>query len=228
VVLCKGEADLVVDRQLISWKGKVSKKTSGARADAQMLRMTFSDLKCENLEEMDSAVFGGGSDPYIVITTDPGSLLLYKGTLNPGYEGVRSSTVMHNLNPVWKETLDVALASIDLKNLCRNASLIISVWDYDRANADDLIGVTSIPVREVLRQHAQGNTFVFDETLYSCTEIMGRISGRITVQGAFKNLIAAYEKLDAERGNAEKYVTLKQAIEERGVNTTEVCNCTLS
>lgn len=229
VTLCKGEAEIVIDRNLIRWKGKVSKKTSGTRADAQMLRMSFSDLRGENLEEMDSAVFGGGSDPYIVITADPGALLLYKGTLNATYEGVRSSTIMHNLNPVWKETLDVALASIDLKNLCRNASLIVSVWDYDRSNADDLIGVMSIPLREILRAHSQGNTYVFNESLHSNTEIMGRLSGRITVQGTFKSLLAAYEKLDAERDNEEKYVTLKQALNEHSIAATgDNCNCTLS
>jgi hypothetical protein len=224
LTLCKGEEGIMVDKSLLQWQGKVSSKTSGSRTDAQVLRMTFSDLKGENLEEMDSAVFGGGSDPYIIITTDPGTLLLYKGTLSDSFEGVRSSTIMHNLNPVWKENLDVALASIDIKGLCRNASLIISVWDYDRSNADDLIGVMSIPIRDILRQHAQGKAFTFNQALHSNTEIMGKLSGKIQVQGTYKELLAAYEKLEAERNNTDKYVTLKRAMTDRAL-LGQGCNC---
>lgn len=227
LALCKGEAEIAVDRQLIRWKGKVSKKTSGTRSDAQILRMSFGNLRGENLEEMDSAMFGGGSDPYIVITTDPANLLLYKGTLSNTHEGIKSSIIKHNLNPVWKETIDVALASIDLKNLCRNASFIVSVWDYDRSNADDLIGVMSIPIREVLRSNALDKPYVFNEVLHSNTEIMGKLSGSITVHGSFHHLCAAFEKLEAERANPDRYVTLQDAVVECGTAKEADCACTV-
>lgn len=46
--------------------------------DAKVLRLLVSNLKGYDLEEMDSQLFGGGSDPYILFTTDPPSLLLTK------------------------------------------------------------------------------------------------------------------------------------------------------
>lgn len=228
VTLVRGDEDILVDRNLIRWKGKVSRSTSGNRMDAQILRMTFSELKGENLEEMDSQLTGGKSDPYIVITTDPGALLLYKGTLRGDFEGVRSSIIYHELNPVWKETVDIGLASIDLRGLCRNASLIISVWDYDRTNADDLIGVMSIPIADILAQHATGNVYSFNQALHSCTEIMGKLSGKITVQGAFSSLVAAYQELDGDRDNTERYVTLKEAMREKLGSGQPNCGCIIA
>jgi hypothetical protein len=72
---------------------------------------------------MDSQMFGGGSDPYIIITTDPACLLLSKNSgkaaqnkrfqFTPDHEGVKTSTVKHDCNPVWKETLEFYLASND-------------------------------------------------------------------------------------------------------------------
>eukprot|EP00428_Durinskia_dybowskii_P069926 CAMPEP_0170390526 /NCGR_PEP_ID=MMETSP0117_2-20130122/19194_1 /TAXON_ID=400756 /ORGANISM="Durinskia baltica, Strain CSIRO CS-38" /LENGTH=646 /DNA_ID=CAMNT_0010646579 /DNA_START=65 /DNA_END=2005 /DNA_ORIENTATION=+ len=228
VTLVKGDDDILVDRNLLRWKGKVSSATSGSRSDAQILRMTFSDMKGENLEEMDSQLTGGKSDPYIVITTDPGALLLYKGTLNGDFEGVRSSIIYHELNPVWKETIDIGLASIDLRGLCRNASLIISVWDYDRTNADDLIGVMSIPIADILAQHAIGSSYSFNQALHSCTEIMGKLSGKITVQGTFDSLMTAYESLHGDRDNTERYVKLSEAMREKASLSQVNCGCTIA
>jgi hypothetical protein len=82
-----------VDKQLLNWKGKVSKKTSGKRADVPLLHMTISEMRGKNLEEMDSAMFGGGSDPYVVVSTDPATNLLYKGVLLHGHEGIKSSVI---------------------------------------------------------------------------------------------------------------------------------------
>jgi len=39
--------------------------------------------------------------------------------------------------------------------LARNAHLIVSVWDYDRFNEDDLIGVCSLSFKAVLGELAQ-------------------------------------------------------------------------
>ena len=41
---------------------------------------------------------GGGSDPYIVIHTDPPSVLVGDSS-TPGV--VKSRTIMHDLNPDW-------------------------------------------------------------------------------------------------------------------------------
>jgi hypothetical protein len=40
------------------------------------LKLTLLNMKGENLEEMDSAMFGGLSDPYFKVTTDPPNLLM--------------------------------------------------------------------------------------------------------------------------------------------------------
>jgi Ca2+-dependent lipid-binding protein len=64
-----------------------------------------------------------GSDPYVVVTMDPPLLLP---------EAVKSSTVIHDLNPVWRESLTVKLASNDLKGIAQHGHVCLSVWDYDR------------------------------------------------------------------------------------------------
>lgn len=229
VKISKGEQGIVVDKQLLRWKGKVSKKTSGSRTDVNVLRMTLSDLRGENLEEMDAAMFGGGSDPYIIVTTDPASVLLYKGTFTRSQEGIKSKVIKHNLNPVWKDPMELALASIDLKGLARNASLLISVWDEDLTNADDLIGVMTIPIKEILRAHSQNKAYVFTQApLHSNTEIMGTLSGKIQVQGSYKDLLAAFEKLETEKTSTDKYITLEQALMEHAAADTSACACTMS
>jgi hypothetical protein len=37
----KGDRGIAVDKQLLAWKGKVSKKTSGARSDVHMLKLVL-------------------------------------------------------------------------------------------------------------------------------------------------------------------------------------------
>ena len=39
-------------------------------------------MRGENLEEMDSAMFGGLSDPYFKVTTDPPNLLMKDNKVN--------------------------------------------------------------------------------------------------------------------------------------------------
>lgn len=229
VKLTRAEHDIVVDKQLLNWKGKISKKTSGKRADVPMLHMTLSEMRGKNLEEMDSTMFGGGSDPYVVVSTDPASALLYKGTLLHGHEGIKSSVISHNLDPVWPDVLDLKFPSMDLKGLSRNVSIIISVWDWDRANADDLIGVVMVPLKDILLQHSQNKPYILNEApLYSNTEIMGRFSAKIQVQGTFKDLMATYEKFEADRvKDPAHFYTLAEA--QQGARTTAAKNgCTMS
>lgn len=230
VKLTRAERDIVVDKQLLNWKGKVSKKTSGKRGDVQLLHMVLSDMKGKNLEEMDSSMFGGGSDPYVVVSTDPASALLYKGTLLHGHEGIKSSTISHNLDPVWPDVIDLKFPSMDLKGLSRNVSLILSVWDWDRANADDLIGVVMVPLKDILIAHSQNKPFILNEApLYSNTEIMGRFSAKIQIQGSFKDLMTAYEKFEGDRAKSpEQYYTLADA--QVGARTTKAASggCTMA
>ena len=100
------------------------------------LNLSFSDLKGHHLKEMDAVIFGlgGKSDPYVCITSDPPSLLCQPSGSDQYKVGsdysIKSDVVMHDINPVWKEPMSVRLSSIDIEGLTRNASLILSVWDW--------------------------------------------------------------------------------------------------
>ena len=99
------------------------------------------NLRGYHLAEMDSALFGGGSDPYMVLSADPHQILMGKK--------LRTSAITHELNPVWKDTIEFRLATNDIEGLSQNAHLFLSVWDYDVTNEDDLIGTLTIPLREI-------------------------------------------------------------------------------
>ena len=63
--------------------------------------LRLSNLQAKNLSEMDSQLFGGGSDPYVVVKTLPSELQFEQ------HKTIRSKTIRHNLNPTWKESLDI-------------------------------------------------------------------------------------------------------------------------
>jgi hypothetical protein len=54
-----------------------------------------------------------------------------------------------------------------LPGLSHNASFIFSVWDHDTYNADDLIGVFTIPMRDIIKAQLEGKAFNFVENLHS-------------------------------------------------------------
>lgn len=68
--------------------------------------LRLSNLRANNLSEMDSQLFGGGSDPYVVIKTLPNELQFEK------HKVIRSKTIRHELNPVWKETIEIKYVDI--------------------------------------------------------------------------------------------------------------------
>ena len=226
ISLSKGEYGIYVDKQLLKWVGAISSTTSAQRSDVHILKLTVSNLRGENLEEMDSQMFGGGSDPYIIITCDPAPTLLYKGTFTHDHDGVKSKVIKHNLNPVWDAPMEVLLASVDLKGLARNGSLIFSVWDEDRLNADDIIGVFTIPLRNVILAFSEGRAYDFNEELRLNSELMGKLSGSITVEGDFKEVACAYLDLESDRLVTERYITLHQACEEH--LSRSGCGCILT
>ncbi len=224
VRISEGGAGIRVDRNVLKWKGKKSSQTSGKRTDVNMLQFVVSDLRGENLEEMDSQMFGGGSDPYIIITTDPDGLILHKGVFSRlEREGVKSKVIKHDLNPVWTEDMSFSLASIDLVGLSRNASLIFSVWDEDLYNADDLIGVVSFPLRDVIEANSRSGSFRFSRAdLHSNSEVMGKLSGAITITGTVAAAQESYAKLHAER--MVSLLTAKSLASSGGGD----CSCSIS
>ena len=64
-----------------------------------------------------------GSDPYVLVTSDPEFLVS---------EPVKTSTKTHDLNPVWDDEIVIKLHSNDLVGLSHIAHLSIAVWDWDR------------------------------------------------------------------------------------------------
>lgn len=217
--LTKGRTDIFVHRQVVG-----TRKTRGG----SKLRLLVSDLKGKDLEEMDSQLFGGGSDPYIVVTTDPPSLLLQRDKIRDYFEGVKSSVIKHDLNPMWKETLSLNLASIDLEGLARNATVIFSVWDEDRYNADDLIGSVHIPLRVILQAIASNREFRFNEVLRSNSEVMGQLSGTIRMDGDLADILEEARVVSVEREHAAQFITLAAAEMEQTQLNQGGCGCTVN
>jgi hypothetical protein len=125
---------------------------------------------------MDSQFLGGGSDPYVIVLTDPPQLLMHESR-------VRTETIMHNLNPVWegaKSVLKLRFKTDDYNGIADNAHLFFSVWDYDQITEDDLIGIFAISMKEIINHLRATESFDFDSPLVSNGEIQGDLSGTIT------------------------------------------------
>jgi len=233
--LSRGEGGILVHRSVVgrkkNAKGKGQTNSSPSRqnvACTYKLTLVFSDLKGHNLEEMDASIFGGLSDPYIVITSDPPSLLMsgtkILDTLH--HPGERNKTIARSLDPVWKDPLKVTIASADLKGLAANASILLSVWDEDAMSKDDLIGVMNIPFRAIIEKHLNGEQYIFDQHVYSNSEVMGKISGKVSISQSKESLLDIYNVLHRQAARDE-YMTLFEAKQEaNAANLGCVCSLT--
>jgi hypothetical protein len=225
--LSEGDADILVDRQLL---GKVKKPAESRNKEPKFIKMQIFDLKGFELEEMDAQMFGGGSDPYVVVTTDPPNLLLNKNQIRAQPTSVKSKVIKHNLNPVWEDPLYLTLASSDLEGLSRNASLIVQVWDEDLYNPDDLIGCVTIPFKEILESaFVSRRPYVFEKFLRCNSEVMGRIAGRIILDGDYIRTEEDAKILANERKNRinPTFLTLKEAVVEAAQADSNGC-CTIN
>lgn len=108
--------------------------------------ISIGNLRGHQLAEMDAELFGGGSDPYVVVGIDPPNLLYKKR----GGQLLQTAAVKHNLDPYWKEQLKVKLKNVSSADLVEGAHLLLSVWDYDAVTAHDLIGTCVIPFSDIL------------------------------------------------------------------------------
>ncbi|CAE7606590.1 snt-2 [Symbiodinium microadriaticum] len=135
------------------------------------------NLKGYNLAEMDSALFGGGSDPYVVLWSDPRQILIGKK--------LRTPTITHELNPVWTEGIEFRLATNDTTGLSQNAHLFLSVWDFDVTNEDDLIGTFTIALKDLFEHYSNtsGSDFHFRGSLVRNGLHHGEIEGDIELGG---------------------------------------------
>lgn len=222
--ITKGSDDIIIDRQLL---GKLKKPAESRNKEPKLLRLQVFDLKGIELEEMDSQIFGGGSDPYIVITTDPPNLLLHKNRIHRNVPGIKSKVIKHNVNPIWPEPMFINLASTDLEGLSRNASLIFQVWDEDLYNPDDLIGCVAIPLKEILMSvFVDRRPYVFEKFIRSNSELMGQLSGRIILDGDYVRTEDDARIVAKERENPSNpnFISLNQAlIEASSADSAECC-----
>jgi len=165
--------------------------------------LTIGKMRGKNLAEMDVEIgfgLGGGSDPYIVVTSDPAELIATKKPL-------RSSIIKHNVNPVWPmdEIIRVPILTNDLEGVSRNGHLMLSVWDYDMSNSDYLIGICRIPFDKLIAAFKEGKKYKFDEDVYDNGEIQGKISGEIAITGMYSKLQKEFE---AHKKSAVKLSTI--------------------
>ncbi|KAK8605374.1 hypothetical protein V6N13_102156 [Hibiscus sabdariffa] len=68
----------------------------------------------------------GGSDPYVVISTDE--------------QKVKTSLVKKNCNPVWNETLNLPIKDLE-------APITLTVYDKDTFSDDDQMGTAEIDIQ---------------------------------------------------------------------------------
>jgi hypothetical protein len=150
--------------------------------EVKTLGFRLNNLKCFGLSELDLAAFGGGSDPYIVLSTDPVDLVHPTPTSR-----LKSTCIQHNLNPVWppQETLEISLVSSDVKGLSEHAHLMIQVWDKDTYTQNDMIGTAVVPMRLLLENTAASlreapKSFQLSEDIFHGGAKHGRIECTVT------------------------------------------------
>jgi hypothetical protein len=153
---------------------------------------------------------------------------------------IQSKTITRTVNPDWSDESHLLnFSSLDLKGLAQNASLIIQVWDWDRSNEDDLIGVVTIPLRDILKdllapQSAHGSpkpVYKIEEYLYCNSEVMGRITGDIIVDASsggnsdMKHILEVYNDRQSDQKNL---VTLTEAVDYIQQQKAGTCSCTIN
>ena len=153
---------------------------------------------------------------------------------------IQSKTITRTVNPDWSdEPQFLNFSSLDLKGLAQNASLIIQVWDWDRSNEDDLIGVVTIPMRDILKvllapQSAHDSrkpVYKIEEYLYCNSEVMGRIFGEIIVNTSavsssdMKHILEVYNERQSDHKNL---VTLTEAVDYIQQQKAGTCSCTIN
>lgn len=250
VNIYRGISAIRVDSKLIHKRSSSSNNNNTPHALLpKTLKFVITNLQGHDLEEMDAAMFGGLSDPYIVITTDPAPLLLTRsGRLktdgNITNYGIKTSVVKHNIDPKWPDVIPLQFASIDIEKLEENASLIFAVWDEDLTNADDLIGVATLPFRTIfntfqdqLKRAGKVNkddrlsfSYHFDHLfIRSNSEIMGSISGTITLDGDYREILNDFQTLltasqSSSGSNSHALLPLSEAL---ALSQNTLCSCSI-
>ncbi|KDO27576.1 hypothetical protein SPRG_06844 [Saprolegnia parasitica CBS 223.65] len=88
--------------------------------------------EAKNLPVGDLAMFGGSSDPYVVLSI--------------GAHRWQSPVCMKTLNPQWSN-LECEIA-LTLSEVAAEPVLRVEVWDFDSVTPDDLLGTTEISLAD--------------------------------------------------------------------------------
>jgi hypothetical protein len=199
IIPTKGAHDIRViaptEKEMEKAGGHVNAK--GVSKAGGGFELLITKMRGQNLAEMDTEMFGGGSDPYLVALTDPPNLI---GTKDP-----TTSVIIHDLNPVWpeKEVFTIPIVSTDIQGLKRNAHLYLSCWDYDRTNDDDLIGLCSISFADIFEGLESGGVYKYRQELYENGEVTGTIMGEIRASLSLADFNKEYD-------DDVKYIPLQQ------------------
>lgn len=104
---------------------KLEKKASSANFAGIL------NIKLIEGKELPARDLNGLSDPYVVMYVS-----------SDKKKKVKSSTHMKTLSPVWNENLNLNVAHDE-------DTLEVTVYDFDRVSKDDIIGETSIPLKDI-------------------------------------------------------------------------------
>lgn len=176
-----GAADILVTRGVLNdWRKAY--KTNGTEGryklrGANYMKLVISDLKAANLSEMDLQLFGGKSDPYIKVNVDPPELVVTRNSK------LQTSVVYHELNPEWvDEELVVVMWSTDKDGICATTHFNLTVWDWDRASAHDLIGTCVIPATAMFRNGVPVSRQSFTLPVVRNGTTHGYLTGKLNVK----------------------------------------------
>lgn len=181
----KGAADIMVNARALELSpGELI-------AEGEGFEMVVTRMRGRNLAEMD---FGGGSDPYMVATTDPAAALSVRNQSHI----LKTKYLVNDINPNWgSEKLNIPIVSCDVEGLRRNAHLYLSVWDYDLTNEDDLIGLARIPFADIFAAAANDEPYTYDEDVYENGEVCGSIQGEIRLATPLADIAKRFTKKGA-------------------------------
>lgn len=180
----------------VHWEGK-------SLRNINTLKFEVRNMKATGLSELDLAILGGGSDPYIVLSTDPPEILNVSR-----FNKLRSKIIKHDLNPNWgAERLTFELCTDDIEGLKQHCHLLIQLWDDDRFNPDDVIGVAVIPFSKIfdecLHEDNQFHSWNLKEPIFHGGEKHGVVECTIQLLNSNAGGLALSKKTDEARSNKD-------------------------